>query len=231
MNGYDGTDGRTDRWMGNEKCLPRAHPFASLLWVQILELLYWIDADLVKLRVKGHLLKEPYCSSSLTFTCWLFTGNELVHDYFSHLIVSEVLCSGFCPLGSAAAWVVAGDRAQLGPIVISGGFVGAAPELQCWVVTSPSECYRDLDLMFPVPPWIGSHECFSPFPRSPHSQWREVLVLGYSAVEPSPWRVLVFEPFIITFSSFGAPSVLPLHTPNKRVVFCSLSCVVSAFGS
>lgn len=37
-----------------------------------------------------------------------------------------------------AAWVVAGDRAQLGLIVIGSGFRAAAPELQRRIVTSPA---------------------------------------------------------------------------------------------
>lgn len=92
------------------------------------------------------------------------------------------LCSRFCPLGSVAAWVVPGDRTQLGLAVISGRFQTPAPELLCWIVFLPADWCLDLD---PTSHGLFFVSVFS-FPRLPRSQWRVyVLVFRYSAVEPN----------------------------------------------
>lgn len=88
------------------------------------------------------------------------------------------LRSCFGRLESVAAWVVAGDRAQLGLTVIRGEFRETAPELQCWIVTSPAEWYQDSDLMVSC----ASFDCISlvfwPVSNDTTFPWEEFLSSG-----------------------------------------------------
>lgn len=72
------------------------------------------------------------------------------------------LCSGFCPLGSVAAWILAGDWLHLWLITISNGYEAAAPEHLRWTVSLSAESYQtNSDRMSPGSSGLP-HTCVFP---------------------------------------------------------------------
>lgn len=107
--------------------------------------------------------------------------------------VVSSLFSFFCPLGSVAAGVFAGDRAHLWLTAISGVYEAAAPEHHCRIITCR------VVATFPVK-------------RLNWEDWSSGLRMLCGGA--SLWRVLIF-----VFSSIGALSVFACCTPSKRGIF------------